>query len=107
AAGGAVSCGAMPGGRPRTFDEDEALDRAMRVFWARGYERTSLPELLDAMGIARQSLYHAFGDKRALFLRCLDRYAAEAARPTLERLRAPGRAIDALLDVVRDWGRGC
>jgi TetR/AcrR family transcriptional repressor of nem operon len=61
-------------GRPREFDRDEALDRAMSVFWARGYERTSVSDLTDSMGIQRGSLYAAFGDKQHLFLEALDRY---------------------------------
>ena len=60
--------------RTREFDREEALDRAMHVFWDKGYEATSLSDLLDAMGIARQSLYDTFGDKHALFLEALDRY---------------------------------
>lgn len=63
-------------GRPITFDEAEALERAMRVFWRSGFEATSLDDLCQAMGVGRQSLYNTFGDKRALFLRCLRHYAA-------------------------------
>ena len=63
-----------PRGRPRAFDIDEALDRAMRVFWRKGYEGASLTDLTEAMGINRPSLYAAFGDKEALFRRVLDRY---------------------------------
>ena len=60
--------------RPKAFDEDEVLERAMRVFWARGYERTSVQDLVDTMGIQRGSLYATFGDKHQLFLQALDRY---------------------------------
>ncbi|MES1247544.1 MAG: TetR/AcrR family transcriptional regulator, partial [Actinomycetota bacterium] len=62
-------------GRPRNFDADEALDRAVLVFWERGYDRTTLTDLCDAMGINRPSLYAAFGTKEELFERALDRYA--------------------------------
>lgn len=54
-------------GRPRGFDRDEALDRAVRLFWRKGYEATSVRDLSDELGIGQPSLYHAFGGKRALF----------------------------------------
>lgn len=62
-------------GRPREFDTDEALDKALHVFWRQGYEGASLSDLTEAMGISRPSLYAAFGNKEDLFRRALDRYA--------------------------------
>ena len=62
-------------GRPREFDVDAALDRAVEVFWRHGYEGTSLHDLTEAMGINRPSLYAAFGNKEALFRRAVARYA--------------------------------
>src|SRR5919106_2172785 len=61
-------------GRPRAFDPDAALDRAMHVFWAKGYEGASLSNLTRAMRINRPSLYAAFGNKGQLFGKVLDRY---------------------------------
>ena len=63
-------------GRPRGFNEDKALDRAMHVFWRKGYEGASLNDLTAAMGIQPASLYKAFGNKRALFEKALARYRA-------------------------------
>src|SRR6202045_234825 len=65
---------AAPRGRPRAFDADVALDRAMHVFWAKGYEGASLSDLTRAMRINRPSLYAAFGNKEQLFRKVLDRY---------------------------------
>lgn len=62
-------------GRPRGFDVDEALDRAVEVFWRHGYEGTSLTDLTAAMGINRPSMYAAYGNKDELFRRAVARYA--------------------------------
>jgi AcrR family transcriptional regulator len=66
-----------PPGRPRSFDRDDALERAMEVFWKRGFEGASLNDLTDAMGINPPSLYAAFGDKEHLFLEAVERYQAK------------------------------
>lgn len=63
-------------GRPRTFDIDEALDRAVAVFWKHGFQDASMQELTGAMGLSKPSLYAAFGDKEALYLKTLERYLA-------------------------------
>jgi TetR/AcrR family transcriptional regulator, transcriptional repressor for nem operon len=68
----------LPRGRPRSFDAEAAVERAMGVFWSRGYHATALPDLLRATRLSRGSLYAAFGDKHSLFLRALDRYIADA-----------------------------
>ena len=81
-------------GRPREFDLDEALDRAMEVFWRKGYDGATLLDLTRAMRINRPSLYAAFGDKQALYRKALDRYAAGPARYVLEALAEPtARAV--------------
>jgi AcrR family transcriptional regulator len=85
-------------GRPRSFDPDAALERAMHVFWAKGYEGASLSNLTRAMRINRPSLYAAFGNKEELFRKVLDRYvdgplayfgkalAAPTARDVIEQI---------------------
>src|SRR5580704_11461078 len=80
---------AMPSGRTRQFDVDEALDRALEVFWARGYEGATLPELTKAMGINRPSLYAAFGNKEQLFRKALDRYQTGPMSFLTEALKEP------------------
>jgi TetR/AcrR family transcriptional regulator, transcriptional repressor for nem operon len=75
--------------RPREFDRELALERAKGVFWAKGYAPTSTEDLLAAMGIGRQSLYNAFGDKRALYLEALERYQRATTSGHLQRLKAP------------------
>ncbi|GAB3277265.1 TetR/AcrR family transcriptional regulator [Kineosporia babensis] len=64
----------QPSGRPRGFDAEEALERAMLVFWKQGYEGASLSDLTEAMGITKTSMYRAFGNKDELFLKALARY---------------------------------
>src|SRR6185369_2304460 len=71
-----------PRGRPRSFDREAALERAMLLFWEHGYEATSLSQLTSAMGISPPSLYAAFGDKQALFLETVDRYIARGGADT-------------------------
>jgi len=64
-------------GRPRTFDIDVALDRAVDVFWKHGFQDASMHELTEAMGLSKPSLYAAFGDKQSLYLKTLERYVAQ------------------------------
>jgi len=68
----------MNAGRPREFDVDKAVERALGLFWRRGYEGTSMSDLTEALGITRASLYAAFGNKEGLFRRAMDRYEAHA-----------------------------
>ena len=80
--------------RPREFDEDEVLQKALDVFRARGFDGATLVELEAATGLGRGSLYGAFGDKRSLFLKALARYCDTALQHRLEALEGPdaGRA---------------
>ncbi|MER6443308.1 TetR/AcrR family transcriptional regulator [Streptomyces sp. NPDC001185] len=76
-------------GRPRTFDAEAALERAMMVFWAQGYEGASLADLTEAMGISRKSLYAAYGNKEDLFRKALQRYEEGPGGYATEALEAP------------------
>ncbi len=100
----------------KQFDADEALSKAMQTFWARGYETTSVQDLVDSMGINRGSLYATFGDKRALFLAALDRYdavyradwVASLARSNGPRAAIRGAFAGAIAAVLEDGSRdGC
>lgn len=105
----------MPSGRTRQFDIDEALDRALEVFWTRGYEGATLPELTRAMGINRPSLYAAFGNKEQLFRKALDRYQTGPMSFLTEALRKPTARVVAeaifsgfvRMQRDRDKARGC
>ena len=101
--------------RPKGFDQTAVLDHAVDAFWEHGYTGTPVQELCDAMGLHPGSLYTAFGDKRALFLTALDRYADTVSRQAIERIeRAPDglagirayfdHLITAMIDGKRRWG---
>lgn len=75
-------------GRPRGFTPEKALDAALLTFWRQGYRATSLDDLVAATGASRASLYQLFGDKRALFLRCLDLYGERFAQRVEEAAEA-------------------
>jgi TetR/AcrR family transcriptional repressor of nem operon len=89
--------------RVKAFNRDQALKRALELFQARGYEATSIQDLVDAMGIGRQSLYDTFGDKDALYREALNRYIAEGSRSVLVALESPlplRRAVSVVLEGV-------
>ncbi len=73
--------------RPREFETDDAIERAMQVFWQRGYKDASLPDLLEGMGLTRGSLYKAFKDKKNLFLLVLNRYETAQVDTAVEILK--------------------
>jgi TetR/AcrR family transcriptional repressor of nem operon len=83
-------------GRLKAFDEEQVLDRAVDCFWLRGYEATSVRDLADRMGIGGTSLYNAYGDKRALFITALARYADRSMRERIARLEKSGRPKQAI-----------
>lgn len=100
--------------RQREFDRDETLNKALEVFWQKGYAATSTTDLLDAMGIGRQSLYDTFGDKRSLYLEALRRYNEASVNDLLRHLKGdtPLAAIDNMLQAFasrprRDNVKGC
>ncbi|ARQ68607.1 TetR/AcrR family transcriptional regulator [Streptomyces marincola] len=105
-----------PRGRPRSFDRDAALDRAMRTFWERGYEGASVAELTRVMGIGAPSMYAAFGDKRTLFEECVtaygERYGGFAARALAEEPTAREAVARVLREAAAEYTapgrpRGC
>ncbi len=101
--------------RPKEFDRDAALERAMSVFWSKSYAGTSTEDLLKAMRIGRQSMYNTFGDKRRLYLEALERYQRESVARNIDRLRSttsPLAGIEALVTGLipadKAWReRGC
>lgn len=90
-------------GRPRSFDVDEVIDRAMHVFWRHGYDGTALVDLEQATGLGRQSLYGVFGDKRGLFSKVIEHYFERVLKPGIDRLGAPGSARAHLEQVFDSW----
>lgn len=103
-------------GRPKQFDPDTAVERAMSVFWRKGYAATTPQDLVDEIGIGKGSLYHAFGSKHALFERALTRYRESQTAWLAELLDHPGSARDRLrgalealveLDLGDEDRRGC
>jgi len=88
-------------GRPRNFDEAEALDAAMQVFWQKGFEATSLDDLTRAMGLSRSSFYAAFGNKQDLFLRAVDHYSKRGLRALKDVAdTSRGDPVDAMLQAL-------
>ena len=92
-------------GRLKAFDEDKVIDSAVDCFWSRGYETTSVRDLTERMGIGGASLYNAYGDKRTLFTKALERYANRSMRERVARIESrhgPKAAIVAFLAEIVD-----
>ena len=99
----------------KRFEPSEALDRALRVFWEKGFEGASYSELTNATGLNKSSLYNAFGDKQALYIKCLERFSETIAQPEMALLRRPDFAdaiaglFESLVQRMNDAAqpRGC
>ncbi|MDR3428206.1 TetR/AcrR family transcriptional regulator [Silvimonas sp.] len=90
-----------PRGRPRSFDEMGALEKATQVFWSKGYDGVTIDDLVAGMGVGRPSLYSVFGDKRAIFLRVLKAYAEKKGARAAKALFSPPTLRDALASFLR------
>lgn len=82
--------------RPRSFNEAEIIDKAVEVFWKKGYEATSIQDLVNAMGIQRGSLYSTFGNKQQLFIKSLERYSVTVVSKLLEILESKPSAVESI-----------
>ena len=86
--------------RPKEFDQEKALRKAIRLFSQQGFAATSTDDLMRVMGIGRQSMYDTFGDKRALFLKALKMYAAQSVHSINVELERPGSALAAVQNAL-------
>jgi AcrR family transcriptional regulator len=88
-------------GRPRSFDETGALEKATQVFWSKSYDGVTIDDLVAGMGVGRPSLYAVFGDKRAIFLRVLRAYAERKGASAAKALRSPEGLRDSIAGFLR------
>lgn len=100
--------------RPREFDYDETLERAMYLFWRRGYQATSITDIESATGLTKGSIYKAFDNKRNLFVKCLERYMVKESYKAILLRKADkplaeafGYVLDVLIDSVNGSKRPC
>ncbi|MEV5909575.1 TetR/AcrR family transcriptional regulator [Streptomyces chartreusis] len=89
--------------RTKEFDPEAALQAALELFWRRGYEATSMSDLVEHLGIGRASLYATFGNKHELYLKALERYDRTGLPPIVRELSQPGPALPAVRSVVRRY----
>ena len=90
-----------PVGRPRSFDEPEALEKAIQVFWSKGFDGVTIDDLVEGMGVGRPSLYTVFGDKRAIFLRALKAYAERKGAAAAKTLLSPQTLRDSITGFLK------
>lgn len=90
--------------RPKAYDHDTVVRAARDLFWARGYEATSLADLEQVTGLSRSSIYQEFGSKHGLFTRALANYVTEVAEPRLDHLRRRGAGLDDVTAYFTDLG---
>jgi AcrR family transcriptional regulator len=90
-----------PRGRPRSFNESAALEKAIQVFWSKGYDGVTVDDLVAGMGVGRPSLYSVFGDKRTLFLRVLKAYAERKGALTANALLSPHTLRESIASFLR------
>ena len=89
--------------RTKEFDPDAALQAALELFWRKGYEATSMADLVDHLGIARASIYGTFGGKHDLYLKALDRYLESRDPAIIEALSQPGPALPSVRALIRRY----
>ena len=87
-------------GRPKEFDREKALDRAIELFWTQGYEATGMKDLLHHMQIGRQSLYDTFGDKHNLFVVAIKRYNQRVTQQIVDHLASDGSPLENIRDTL-------
>ena len=92
---------ARPRGRPRSFDETGALEKATQVFWSKGYDGVTIDDLVAGMGVGKPSLYAVFGDKRTIFLRVLKAYAERKGAAAAKALLSPQGLRDSIAGFLR------
>src|SRR6478672_7820414 len=91
----------QPRGRPRSFDEDDAVEKATHVFWSKGYDGVTIDDLVEGMGVGRPTLYAVFGDKRAIFLRAMKAYAERKGALAAKALLSPQTLRDSIAGFLR------
>jgi TetR/AcrR family transcriptional repressor of nem operon len=87
--------------RTKDFDEQEILQKAIKLFWQKGYNGTSMQDLIDGLGIGRSSIYHAFGDKHTLYLKALERYQQDGTQRLVDTINAGPTIQDAIRNLLK------